>query len=229
MEAREDSVPLSLYSVGSFSRMSMGWMVVGAFWSGFVAVGRAFSSCRRKGLRMIGMMVTVDWRRSKIFRGVAERCRDSYGSYAAAANATPPMLAGDPPLLVACTWWMECRRNKGGNTTNKVGRGKEGRDDHRGSRGNVRQEVGRRSKTGTGTGSESGIEIGMTAGAAGPIETTFTSESPQRTRRMEKQVRYDLYVLAPSFTAAATVTQIGFCAGFLRRFRVAARALRNPR
>jgi len=192
----------------------MGWMVVGGFWSGFVAVGRAFSSCRRKGLRMIGMMVTVDWRRSKIFRGVAEWCRDSYEKYAAAANATPPMLAGDAPLSVTCTWWMECRRNKGGNTTSKVGRGKKGRDDHRGSRGNVRQEVGRMSRTGTGTGSESGIEIGKTAGAERPIETTFTSESPQRTRRMEKQVRYDLHVLAPPFTAAAMVTPLVFAQDF---------------
>ena len=55
------NVPLSLYSVSCFSAKSIdfGGVVVALGFSATVASGRAFSSCLRKGLRMIGIVRRV--------------------------------------------------------------------------------------------------------------------------------------------------------------------------
>ena len=54
-------VPLSLYSVSCFSPKSIdfGGVVVALGFSATAALGRAFSSCLRKGLRMIGIARSV--------------------------------------------------------------------------------------------------------------------------------------------------------------------------
>jgi hypothetical protein len=54
-------VPLSLYSVSCFSPRSIdfGGVVVALGFSATAALGRAFSSCLRKGLRMIGIVSSV--------------------------------------------------------------------------------------------------------------------------------------------------------------------------
>ena len=54
-------VPLSLYSVSCFSPKSIdfGGVVVALGFSATVAFGRAFSSCLRNGLRMIGIVRNV--------------------------------------------------------------------------------------------------------------------------------------------------------------------------
>ena len=54
-------IPLSLYSVSCFSPKSIdfGGVVVALGFSATGALGRAFSSCLRKGLRMIGIVRNV--------------------------------------------------------------------------------------------------------------------------------------------------------------------------